>query len=60
MYKAFYAGNTFTALSLFALGLFIVFFLTVVFWVLAIKRPADFDAVAALPLDASPNPRVQP
>jgi cbb3-type cytochrome oxidase subunit 3 len=60
MYKSFYAGNALTALPLFALALFLVFFLAVVVWALAIKRPADFDAIAALPLDDSPTPRVKP
>lgn len=60
MYKAFYAGNTFTALPLFALALFLGIFLAVVFWVLAFKRASDFDAVAALPLDETLNPRDEP
>ena len=59
MYKSFYAGNTLTELPLFALGLFLVFFLAVVVWVLAFKRKADFDAIASLPFDDSPSPRVK-
>ena len=60
MYKSFYADNALTCLPLFALALFLVFFLAVVFWAMAIKRPADFDRLAALPLDESPRPRIQP
>ena len=60
MYKAFYAGTGLTALPLFALALFLGFFLGVVFWALVVKRPADFAQLAALPLDESPTPRVKP
>ncbi len=60
MYKTFYAGDPLTALPLFALALFFLFFLVVVFWVLAVKRPADFEAIAAAPLEQSPLPPVKP
>ena len=60
MYKSFYAGNGLTALPLVALALFLLFFVAVVFWALAVKRPADFDRMAALPLDESPKPMVKP
>ena len=60
MYKWFYAGHALTQLPLFALVFFLVFFLAVVLWVTAVKRPADFEAVAALPLEDSSNPRVKP
>lgn len=58
MYKSFYADNELTALPLFALGLFLVIFLSVVLWVL-LKRPQDFDVMAALPLDRSDQPEVK-
>lgn len=53
MYKWFYASNGYLDLPLLALAFFILFFLAVVFWVVAVKRPADFATVAALPLDDS-------
>lgn len=51
MYKQFFAGMEFTALPLFALALFLVFFVAVTVRVFALHRKADFDAVAALPLN---------
>ena len=57
MYKSFYAGSALTALPILALALFLVFFLLVLVWVLAVKRSSDFDAVAALPLHDLPDPR---
>ena len=56
MWKAFYAGNAHLDLPVIALGFFVLFFLAVVVWAIALKRPADFTAVAALPLDDSPRP----
>ena len=55
MYKWFYAGNALVDLPLFALGFFLLFFAAVVVWATVLKRPRDFDAVAALPLDDSPR-----
>ncbi len=60
MYKSFYADSALTAWPLLALGLFLLFFLGVVFWALVLKAPADFDAMAALPLDDSTPPTVHP
>ncbi len=50
MYKQFFAGMSFTALPLFAMALFLVFFALVVLRTFALRRKTDFDAVAALPL----------
>ncbi len=60
MYKSFYADNALTAWPLFALGMFLLFFVVVVIWALVIKKPTDFDAMACLPFDDSPNPTVHP
>ncbi len=54
MWKAFYSGNAHLDLALIALGFFVAFFLGVVVWTIAVKRAADFNAVAALPLNDSP------
>lgn len=53
MYKQFFAGMTFTALPLFALALFLVFFALVLVRTFAFRRARDFDAAAAMPLDDS-------
>lgn len=55
MYKQFFAGMEFTALPLFALALFMVFFVAVTVRVFALQRKTDFDAVAALPLNDQPE-----
>lgn len=55
MYKQFFAGMEFTALPLFALGLFLVFFVMVGVRVFVLRARADFDAVAALPLNDQPE-----
>lgn len=51
MYRWFYSDNALLDLPLAALAFFVLFFAAVVVWALAVKRPADFDAPAALPLD---------
>lgn len=50
MYKQFFAGMEFTALPIFALCLFVVFFTLVVVRTFAIKTKGDFDADSQLPL----------
>ena len=57
MFKAFYAGMELSALPLFALGFFLLFFTAVLLHVLIVRRPRDFAAVAALPLDDSEKRR---
>lgn len=53
MYKQFFAGMSFTALPLFALALFLVFFALVFVRTFAFRSKHDFDAVASMPLDDS-------
>jgi cbb3-type cytochrome oxidase subunit 3 len=55
MYRQFFAGMEFTALPLFALALFIVFFALVAVRVFALRGKKDFDAVASLPLHDEPE-----
>ncbi|MGV3619612.1 MAG: CcoQ/FixQ family Cbb3-type cytochrome c oxidase assembly chaperone [Archangium sp.] len=53
MYKQFFAGMTYTALPLFALALFLVFFAAVFVRTFAFRRARDFDDAAAMPLSDS-------
>ncbi|PZR06301.1 MAG: CcoQ/FixQ family Cbb3-type cytochrome c oxidase assembly chaperone [Archangium gephyra] len=53
MYKQFFAGMTHTALPLFALALFLLFFAAVFVRTFALRKARDFDAAAAMPLDDS-------
>ncbi len=53
MYKQFFAGMSFTALPLFALALFLVFFALVFLRTFAFRSKRDFDAMASLPLHDS-------
>lgn len=50
MWKEFYAGME-TSLPLFAMGVFIAFFVLMLLRTYAYKRSRDFDGVAALPLN---------
>lgn len=56
MWKQFYSGMD-VSLPLFAMGVFIAFFLLMVLRTYAYKRSKDFDGVASLPLadDSQPS-----
>ncbi|MBF5045693.1 CcoQ/FixQ family Cbb3-type cytochrome c oxidase assembly chaperone [Aggregicoccus sp. 17bor-14] len=54
MWKTFYAGMEHVHLPLFSLLLFLAVFFGVVAWVYGLRRPSDFDALAALPLSDTP------
>ncbi len=57
MYKQFFAGMTFTALPLFAMALFLIFFALVAVRTFALRSKRDFDAVASLPLQDAEEKR---
>jgi cytochrome c oxidase cbb3-type subunit 4 len=50
MFRQFFAGMQLIALPLFAMLLFLVFFLGVVAWVFFARRSQDFEGLARLPL----------
>jgi hypothetical protein len=56
MWKTFYANMPSTTLPLFAMGLFIGFFVLMVLRVYAGKRAVDFAGLAQLPLADSSSP----
>jgi cbb3-type cytochrome oxidase subunit 3 len=63
VYREFYSDLTSTALPLAAMGFFVVAFLLVLVFTFRLRRRADYDSVAALPLDSSenrPTTEVQP
>ncbi len=63
MFKAYFANMEWTALPLFALGLFLTMFVLMLLRTFAFKRVTDYDSAAALPLhDGSeiPSHEVQP
>ena len=53
MYRQFYAGMELTHLPLFTLVLFTAIFFATVLRLFARRRAADFEAIAALPLEGA-------
>ena len=56
MKQQFYQGMAYTDLALYALLLFVTFFVGVLVYVLLVRRRSDFDAAASLPLLADTTP----